>query len=465
MTSFIHDDFMLQSPLAKTLYHEHARHMPIIDFHCHLNPKDIYLNRTFANLYELWLEGDHYKWRLMRAKGYPESIISGGVDPKAGFMAWATTVESLIGNPLYHWTHLELKRYFGIDTLLSPSTAKAIYDQVNALLPSMPVRTLIDMSHVETICTTDDPTDSLEWHERLQSDPTFQPRVVPAFRPDKAINIDSPAFLAWIGKLAHVANRPITSLKDLKDTMINRIDVFHDHGCRLSDHALDEVFFQPGSDQDAAMVFLDVLNGKVPSSHDIRLFKTNMLVFLGKAYYQKGWVQQYHIGALRNVSSRMLDLMGPDTGFDAIMDGKIATPLARLLDTLDETNECPKTIIYTLNPADFELAMTLTQSFPSDGVSGKIQFGAAWWFLDNIDGMTRQIKTLANNGSLSSFVGMLTDSRSFVSYPRHEYFRRLLSNILADEVNKGYFPNDPAILSKIIKDISYHNAKSYFNFV
>ncbi|MFH0992726.1 MAG: glucuronate isomerase, partial [bacterium] len=449
---------------AKKLYHEHAQRMPIIDYHCHLDPKEIYEDKTFANLFDAWLAGDHYKWRLMRANGVPEDYITGNRSGFDKIMKWAEVVPLLVGNPLYHWTHLELKRFFGIDDLLSPATARRIYDDVGQKLTTLTARKLVEMSHVETLCTTDDPADSLEWHAKLAADPTFSVKVLPAFRPDKSVNIDAPWFQAYIPRLAKSAAGTIASLADLKAILVDRIDHFHAHGCRLSDHALDIVLYQQASEQEVAAIFANAMAGLPLSKHDIAKYKGHMMVFFGREYAKRGWVQQYHIGAFRNVSTRMFEALGPDTGFDATMDQPIAQSLGGLLNALDQTGELPKTILYTLNPRDFEVAITLMQSFQGGGVPGKIQFGSPWWFLDTIDGMTKQIKALGNNGLLARFIGMLTDSRSFLSYPRHEYFRRLLCNLIGEQVELGYYPADDALLGQMVEDIAYNNAKQYFGF-
>lgn len=464
MKPFIHDNFLLQNDVAKKLYHDYASKMPIIDYHCHLDPKEIYLDKKFRNLFEAWLSGDHYKWRLMRANGTTEDFITGTQSDVDKFMKWAEVVPQLVGNPLYHWTHFELKRYFDIDTLLNPNSAQSIYQKVNHKLETLSARKLIEMSNVETICTTDDPTDNLEWHEKLAQDQTFKTRVLPAFRPDKAVNIELPWFKGWIERLASVVGYELDSLTQLEKALSSRIQFFHDHGSRLSDHALDVVMYEKGTEEEVSQIYQKALKNQPLSKDDIRKYKGYLLVFLGKQYNKLGWVQQYHIGALRNLSERMLKEIGPDTGFDAINDGLIARPLSHLLDALDSTGELPKTIIYTLNPRDFEVAISMMQAFQGGGIAGKIQFGSAWWFLDTIDGMTKQIKALANNGLLSRFIGMLTDSRSFLSYPRHEYFRRLLCNIIGEEVEKGYYPEDYDFLGKMVQDISYGNAKNYFNF-
>ncbi|MDI6452485.1 glucuronate isomerase [Peloplasma aerotolerans] len=464
MKTFIHEDFLLHNEVAKKLFHQHAKKMPIIDYHCHLDPKEIYEDKKFRNLFDAWLSGDHYKWRLMRANGVTEDYITGNKPEFDKFMKWAEVVPTLVGNPLYHWTHFELKRFFGIDTLLSPETAEDIYKEVNQKLESLTARKLIEMSHVDVICTTDDPIDSLEWHDKLNEDQNFKTTVLPAFRPDKAINIELPWFQEWIIKLGKVVGYTLSNINLLKKAITERIEFFHEKGCRLSDHALDVVSYERTTNEEIAMIYEKAMQHEDLTPREIRKYKGYLLVFLGQEYKKRDWVQQYHIGALRNLSERMLKNLGPDTGFDAINDGLIAKPLSQLMDALDATGDLPKTILYTLNPRDFEVAITLMQAFQGGGIAGKIQFGSAWWFLDTIDGMTKQIKALANNGLLSRFVGMLTDSRSFLSYPRHEYFRRLLCNIIGEQVMLGYFPEDYTLLGKMVEDISYRNAKDYFNF-
>jgi glucuronate isomerase len=464
MKPFIHDDFLLKSEVAKKLYHEHAKHMPIIDYHCHLDPKEIYEDKKFNNLFDAWLSGDHYKWRLMRANGVTEDYITGNKPDFEKFMKWAEVVPLLIGNPLYHWTHFELKRFFGIDTLLSPETAQEIYDLVNQQLQHLTSRALIQKSNVEVIVTTDDPIDSLEYHEKLSQDQTFKTKVLPAFRPDKAVNIELSWFQEWVLKLSKTVGYSLSNLESFKKALSERITYFHEHGCRLSDHALDVVMYEKASLEEVQVIYEKALRHEPLTSSEVRKYKGHLLVFLGQLYQKHGWVQQYHIGALRNVSERSLKNLGPDTGFDAINDGLIAKPLSQLLDALDQTGELPKTILYTLNPRDFEVAITMMAAFQGGGIPGKIQFGSAWWFLDTIDGMTKQIKALANNGLLARFVGMLTDSRSFLSYPRHEYFRRLLCNIIAEEVVQGLYPENDLLLGRLVEDIAYGNAKHYFKF-
>ena len=462
MKEFINDDFMLHNEVAKELYHKYAKALPIIDYHCHLNPKEIYENKEF-NLTEVWLGGDHYKWRLLRANGVSEEYITGEKEPFAKFMKWAEVIEGAIGNPLYHWTHFELKRYFGIDDLLSPETAKDIYDKVNEKLKVMKAQDMIRMMNVETICTTDDPLDDLKWHEMIAKDETIGVKVLPTFRPDKAVNIEMSWFVDWIEKLEEIVGYKLSDLAKLKKALASRIDYFHKHGCRLSDHALDVVLYEEATDEEVEKIFLKALKKDSLTESEIKKYKGNLLVFFGTEYKKRNWVQQYHIGALRNLSKRNLKKLGPDTGFDAINDGSVAEPLAKLLDALDEYDNLPKTILYTLNPNDFDVVITIMQSFQGGGIPGKIQFGSAWWFLDTLDGMRKQLRSLSNNGLLSRFVGMLTDSRSFLSYPRHEYFRRILCQFIGEQVENGYFPDNRELLGRIVSDISYYNAKNYFN--
>ncbi len=464
MVNFINDDFLLANKVAKDLFHNHAKEMPIIDYHCHLDPRAIYEDKKFKNIVDVWLSGDHYKWRLMRSNGVSEEYITGNKPDYDKFLKWAEVVEILIGNPLYHWTHMELKRFFGIDELLTPKTAEKIYHEVNKQLEVLSARKLIEMSNVETICTTDDPVDSLEWHELIQRDPTMNTRVLPAFRPDKGLNIELPEYLDWINRLGEVVGYPIDSLDALEKAFETRIRFFHEHGCRLSDHALDFVNYEKAARDETAFIFERAINKESLSRSEIKKYKGYILVYLGRLYHRHGWVQQYHVGALRNVSTRMYRLLGPDTGYDMINDIPFAVPLSQLFDALDLTNELPRTILYTLNPRDFEMAITLVQSFQGEQVPGKIQFGAPWWFLDNIDGMEKQLKALGNNGLLTRFIGMLTDSRSFLSYPRHEYFRRILCNVIGEQVEAGLFPNDETLLGRIVENICYHNAKNYLGF-
>ncbi|MDD2417873.1 MAG: glucuronate isomerase [Oscillospiraceae bacterium] len=454
--SFINDDFMLHSKAAKRLFHDYAEEMPIIDYHCHLNPKLIAEDYRFSNLTELLLGGDHYKWRAMRAIGIDEYYITGNADDLEKFKKWAEALPLFIGNPLYHWTHLELKRYFDIDQTLSADTAQDIWDTCNKMLaqPGFSARALITRSNVETVCSTDDPADDLQYHSKLKQD-SYKANVLPTFRPDKALEIGKETFLPYI------SGQNITSFEGLQSWLRARIDFFHQNGCRLSDHGLEGVPYAVG---DAKAVFDKGLSGVTPDAAEQDIFKTAMLQFCGREYATRGWTMQIHLGALRSNNTPMLQKLGPDTGFDSINDLNIAAPLSRLLDSLETQNSLPKTILYTLNPKDNYVLASMAGNFQKSPIKGKIQFGSGWWFNDQKDGMLAQMKTLANLGVLSTFVGMLTDSRSFVSYPRHEYFRRILCNLIGGWVELGEYPDDHVTLEKIIKGICYNNAKEYFGF-
>lgn len=463
MKKFMDENFLLNNQAAVTLYHEYAKQMPIYDYHCHLSPKEIAENKSYKNITELWLGGDHYKWRALRSNGVAERYITGDAPDKEKFLQWAATIQKCIGNPLYHWTHLELQRFFGINQLLSPETAEAIWDQCNHLLQSQEysARGLIQRSQVQVICTTDDPFDSLEYHQAIGRDPSFPVKVVPAFRPDKGINIDKTGFQDWIRDLGRVSKSEITSFSDFKSALQGRIRFFHENGCRVSDHALDPVVYCDGTEEEASEVLRKALTGRELSQTEIEKYKTQVLLFLGRQYSSLGWTMQFHIGTIRNNNQRMLKRLGPDTGFDAIADYRFAQLLAQFLDRLDATNQLPKTILYCLNPGANEVLGTIIGCFQGE-IPGKLQFGTAWWFNDQKDGMIRQITALANLGLLSNFVGMVTDSRSFLSYTRHEYFRRILCNLLGEWVEAGEVPNDIKLLGGMVQDISFNNAKNYF---
>jgi len=463
---FLDDNFLLTNPTAERLYHDYARDMPIIDYHCHLSPKEIYENKTYRNLTEVWLYGDHYKWRAMRANGVEERLVTGDADDYDKFLAYARTVPMTIGNPLYHWSHMELRRFFGVNDLINEANAPSIWERVNAQLqgPGFGARDFITKSKVEVICTTDDPADSLEYHVRLREDKGFGVKVLPSFRPDKALELNRPGFVEWIGKLEQAAGVRIENYDDLLAALEARVKFFHQVGCRVSDHALDEVPFAEATRAEAAAIFAKARKGERVSPEEEQKYKTHTLVFLGRLYAERGWVMQYHINALRNNNARMFSRLGPDTGFDSINDSLIAKPLARLLDALDRDDALPKTILYTLHPAQNHIIGTMIGNFQGGGVPGKIQFGSAWWFNDTKEGMIAQMKTLAETGLLSRFVGMLTDSRSFLSYTRHEYFRRILCNLIGEWVENGEFPADMELLGMIVKNIAYGNAKAYFPF-
>lgn len=450
----INDNFMLSNKTAQKLYFEYAKDMPIIDYHCHLSPQMIAEDYKFRNAYDLFLGGDHYKWRQMRSFGIAENDITGSKDEYEKWVGFAKVMPYLIGNPLYHWTALELKRYFDIDDPLNEKTAKEIWDICNERLQKddFSARNLIAKSGVEVLCTTDDPADDLHFHKQIKSD-GFETKVLPAFRPDKAINIDKAEFEKYI------CENNIDSFDSLLRWLDERINYFDENGCRISDHALDYVPFAEGN---ASEVFDKKLSGKSLSKNEIDIFKTAVLIYCAGHYTEHNWTMQLHIGALRNNNSKMFNLLGADTGFDSINDLCVAENLAKLLDVMNSNDILPKTILYTLNPKDNYVLGTMLGNFQSGPVKSKLQFGSGWWFNDNEEGMTAQIKALANLGILGKFVGMLTDSRSFVSYPRHEYFRRILCNIIGEWVENGKYPSDYEYLEKIVKGISYYNAKEYF---
>lgn len=466
MKKFMDEKFLLDNETAIKLYHDFAKEMPIIDYHCHLNPKEIAENKRYRNITEIWLGGDHYKWKAMRSNGIDEKYITGDAEDKEKFLKWAETVPYTIGNPLYHWTHLELQRYFGIDILLNPESAEEIWEKCNELLQKeeFAARELIKRSNVKVICTTDDPIDTLEYHKTIAEDTTFDVKVLPTLRPDKAINIEREGFTAWVKKLGEVVRRDIQTIDDLLDALKERVLYFDSLGCKLSDHALDPIVFEEGDKDKINDIFIKALNQEILTASDIRKYKTYVLLFLGREYAKLGWSMQLHIGTIRNVNSRMMRKLGPDTGFDTIGDYTFAETLAKFLDALDTTNELPKTILYCLNPRDNEVLATMIGSFQGGGIPGKIQFGSGWWFNDQKDGMIRQMIALANMGLLSRFVGMLTDSRSFLSYTRHEYFRRILCNLLGEWVENGEVPKDMDLLGMIVQDICFYNANRYFGF-
>lgn len=452
--SFINDDFMLRTQTAKKLYNDFAKDMPIIDYHCHLVPKMIAENKKFKNAYELFLGGDHYKWRQIRTNGVDEELITGNGDDYAKFEEFAKTMPYLIGNPLYHWTHLELKRFFGIDEILSEKTCKSIWDKVNECLQKdeFTPQELIRRSNVKVVCTTDDPADTLEYHQALKG---FSTKILPTFRPDKAVEIGKETFLPYIESVG------IKSYPELIAWLSERIDFFHENGCRISDHALEYVPYAVG---DAEAVFNKKLAGEELSLNEINIFKTAVLKHCAKEYVRLNWAMQLHIGALRNNNTKMYNKLGPDTGYDSINDLCIAEDLGKFMDCLEVDNCLPKTILYTLNPKDNYVLGTMLGCFQNGPVKGKIQFGSGWWFNDQRDGMVEQMKALANLGMLSRFVGMLTDSRSFVSYTRHEYFRRIFCNLIGEWVENGEYPADWEKLEEIVKGVCYNNAEQYFGF-
>jgi glucuronate isomerase len=466
MKKFLDQNFLLQNKTAERLYHEYAAGLPIIDYHCHLDPAQIAGNINFTNLTEIWLKGDHYKWRAMRTNGVSEKYITGTKGDWEKFEKWAATVPYTLRNPLYHWTHLELQRYFDVDELLSPETARSIYDNCTQKLqtPDYSVQSIITKMNVEVICTTDDPLDTLEHHQKIKKG-KWPVKVFPAFRPDKAMNTDDIKGLNdYINKLEAISDTAIVYYQDYLQALKTRHDYFAANGCTVSDHGLEQLYAGDYTNDEIAVIFNKIRSGKPLSPSEVLKFKSAMLYEFALWDHEKGWVQQYHLGALRNNNERAYRAQGPDTGYDSIGDFSQAQALSKFLNKLDGTNQLAKTIVYNLNPADNELMATMIGNFNDGTVAGKIQFGSAWWFLDQKDGMTRQLNALSGMGLLSRMVGMLTDSRSFLSYPRHEYFRRLLCNLFAIDIENGELPADMEWTGKIISDICYHNARNYFNF-
>ncbi len=466
MKPFMDENFLLQTETAKKLYHEHAAKMPIFDYHCHINPKDIAEDRKFKTITEIWLAGDHYKWRGMRTNGVAEKYCTGDASDWEKFEKWAETVPQTLRNPLYHWTHLELKKFFGINEVLSPKNAREIYDACNAKLqtPEYSCRNIIRMANVHTICTTDDPVDSLEYHQKIKAD-GFEVAVLPAWRPDKAMMVEQPiTYNQYINQLAAVSEMEIKTFDDLMVALNKRHKYFHENGCRLSDHGLDTAFADDYTADEIDAMFIKIRVGYRLTSREIQKFKSCMLYEFGRMDHSRGLTQQFHIGALRNNNTRLFNQLGPDVGFDSIGDKPVAEPLSKLLNRLDMEDKLSKTVLYNLNPRDNELYATMIGNFQDGSVAGKMQWGSGWWFLDQKDGMEKQINALSNLGLLSRFVGMLTDSRSFLSYTRHEYFRRTLCNILGNDVENGEIPNDMELLGQMVENISFNNAKNYFNF-
>ena len=470
MKTFMDADFLLQTDTARELYHNHAARLPIIDYHCHLNPADVAEDRRFRSITELWLGGDHYKWRAMRTNGIDERLITGDASDWEKFQAWAATVPYCFRNPLYHWTHLELRTAFGIDKLLNPETAREIYDACNDRLqndPSFSARGLVRRYNVETVCTTDDPVDDL-CHHRAYANLSAATKLIPAWRPDKAMAVeDVKAFCQYVEKLGEAADIEIRSFDDFIEALQRRHDFFHQQGCRLSDHGLSEFYAEPYTDADIARIFDKARGGAKLTEDEVHKFKSAMLYIFAVQDSASGWVQQFHYGALRNNNSRMMRLAGPDTGFDSIGDWHTAQSMSRFLDRLDSEGCLAKTILYNLNPADNEMVATMLGNFQDGSVAGKIQWGSGWWFLDQKDGMEKQMNALSLLGLLSRFVGMLTDSRSFLSYPRHEYFRRTLCNLMGNDVELGMIPftgYEEQRVRQMVEDISYYNAKHYFEF-
>lgn len=457
--NWMNEDFLLQTETAKRLYHDCAEQLPILDYHCHISPAEIAENRQYQSITELWLGGDHYKWRAMRTCGFPEELVTGEADGYEKFRAWAATMPHLAGNPLYHWTHLELKRYFGYDGIFGPETCDTVWTLCNGLLDHLRVREILARSNVEALCTTDDPSDLLTAHRQLREE-AYQVKVLPAFRPDRAVNLQKPDFPEYIQKLGAAANLQIQSLSDLKEALLKRMDYFASLGCRVSDHGLDRaVFWKEGN---PAELFQRALSGYSVTAEEAECYQTDLLLFFGREYARRGWVMQLHFGALRNGNTQRFQQLGPDTGFDAIRTEDNGSRLASYLNSLQQDGLLPKTILYSLNPTDNAMLDALCGCFQDGTARGKLQHGSAWWFNDSKPGMEAQLTSLASIGVLGQFVGMLTDSRSFLSYTRHEYFRRILCNLMGHWVESGEYPAEPAALRLLVRNICYQNAKDYF---
>ncbi len=460
---FITDNFLLQSEEAETLYHQYAKEMPIIDYHNHLSSKQIAENKPIHNISDAWLNGDHYKWRGMRANGIDESFITGNATQQEKFEKWAETVPQTLRNPLFHWTQLELKRYFDIDTILQPSSSEEIYNKANEILATKTPADLLKEMKVEVVCTTDDPTDNLEYHQQIRKQNIFT-KVFPTFRPDTLLLIENEAFQNYIKKVETCVGFSIENLIGLLKAIQSRVDYFHQNGCRLSDYGLEQIFTNDFSEEEADIILKKRLADKEITTSEANLFTSCILYKLCKMYHEKGWVQQFHLGALRNNNSRLLGLIGTDSGCDSIGDFSQGANMSKFFNRLDAEQCLSKTIIYNLNPSQNEVFATMMGNYSEAGIPGKMQWGSAWWFLDQKDGMEKQLETLSNVGLLSRFIGMLTDSRSFLSFPRHEYFRRILCNLMAEDIKKGLVPNDIPFIGKMIQDICYNNAAAYFEF-
>ena len=465
MKQFMDKDFLLSTEMSQTLYHQFAENMPILDYHCHINPQEIYEDRKFENITQVWLGGDHYKWRQMRSNGVDEKYITGDGTDREKFQAWAETMPKLIGNPLYHWSHLELRRYFGYEGYLNGDTAEEVWNLCNAKLQedSMTVRNIIKQSGVTLICTTDDPVDSLEWHKKIAEDPTFDVQVLPAWRPDKAMNVEKPTYGEYIAQLSKVSGVEVKDFASLKEALKNRMAFFASMGCCVSDHALEYVMYVPASDAEVDAILQKGLRGEAISKEEELKYKTAYMLFVAGEYVKLGWVMQIHYGCKRDNNAYMFEQLGPDTGYDCINNYAPSAQMADFLNALSATNDIPKTILYSLNPNDNASIGSIIGCFQGD-VPGKIQQGSAWWFNDHKIGMTEQITSLANLGCLGNFVGMLTDSRSFLSYTRHEYFRRILCDIFGTWVENGEYPADMKALEELVKGICYNNAVKYFGF-
>lgn len=459
-------DFLLETETAQKLYHEYAAKMPILDYHCHINPQEIAEDRKFENITQVWLGADHYKWRQMRSNGVEEKYITGDASDREKFQKWAETLERAIGNPLYHWSHLELQRYFGYYGALNGETAEEVWNLCNAKLQEdgMSARNLIRQSNVTLVCTTDDPVDSLEWHEKIAADESFEVRVLPAWRPDKAMNLEKTDYLEYLKKLEVVSGVKIDSFASLIEALRIRMDYFAEHGCSVSDHGLEYVMYAPASEEEIEAIFAKRLRGEAVSRADELQFKTAYMVALGREYHKKNWVMQLHYGMKRDNNGMIFGKLGPDAGIDCINNYAPSSEMADYLNALAITDELPKTILYSLNPTDNAAIGTIIGCFQSEEARGKIQQGSAWWFNDNKQGMIEQMTSLANLGLLGNFIGMLTDSRSFLSYTRHEYFRRIMCNLIGGWVENGEYPADEKVLGRMVQDISYNNAVRYFGF-
>lgn len=464
MRKFMDENFLLMNDAAVKLYHDYAKKMPIYDYHCHLSPKEIAEDKRFKNITEIWLGGDHYKWRALRSNGISEELITGKASDYDKFMAWAKTVPHLLGNPLHHWSHLELKRYFDMDIIINEDTADEIWEKANEIInqEGFSARELIKKFNVKVICTTDDPIDSLEYHKTIQEDDSFDTKVLPTLRPDKGINIEREGFVEWVNQLSQVSGVDIETYDDFIKAMYKRIDFFHEVGCRLSDHGLDNMFFSLGSDEEISEIFKKAMNRQKLTDLEVDKYKTMTMVKLAKRFKELDWTMQLHMGALRNNNTRMFEKLGPDAGFDSIGDENIARPLSRLLDTISIQSGLPRTILYNLNAKDNDVLGTMIGNFQDGEIPGKIQFGTAWWFHDQKDGMEKQMISLANLGLFSRFVGMVTDSRSFLSFTRHEYFRRVLCNLVGTWAENGEVPYDIDLLGNMVENICYNNAFNYF---
>lgn len=467
MIPFMDKDFLLRSETARTLYHDHAAKMPIIDYHCHINPQEIYEDKRYDSITQVWLGGDHYKWRAMRSCGVAEKYVTGDATLAEKFQKWAETIPNLIGNPLYHWTHLELQRYFGVYEPLTGENAMEIYEKCNAILaqPDMSARGIIKKSNVKLLCTTDDPADDLRWHELMAQDPTMPCVVLPAFRPDKAMRADKPDFPQYLARLEAAVGYAIDSMDDMRKALADRVDFFEAHGCRTADHGLDYAFYVEATEEELNDIFARAKAGKGITWEEQLAYHTALLVSVGKSYKKYDWVNQLHFGCIRDNSQKMYGKLGPDTGFDAINDASNALGLSRLLSAYEMNDALTKTIVYSLNPSDNGVVGTLIGCFQSDSpIPGKIQQGSAWWFNDHKPGMEAQMTSLMSLGAFGTFNGMLTDSRSFLSYTRHEYFRRILCNLIGQLVENGEYPADMAFLGKMVENISYNNTLHYFRF-